>query len=108
MKVVWSAEANDQLIRTTDIIEERFGERVKLDFLKDVDHIVSLLESAPYLGKEEPLLKDAPISYRSLVVNQINKLVYYINNDLIEIVAIWDTRREPKALVEDLEEPKSP
>ena len=67
---------------------------------------MSLLESAPYLGKEEPLLENTPILYRSLVVNEINKLVYYINNDFIEIVALWDTRREPKTLIKDLVEPK--
>ena len=35
--------------------------------------------------------------YRSIVVNRLNKIVYWINDDVIEIVDFWDTRREPVA-----------
>jgi hypothetical protein len=42
-------------------------------------------------------LANATIEYRSIVVNRLNKIVYLINNDDIEIVDFWDTRREPIA-----------
>lgn len=103
MKVVWSAKANDQFLKTADCLENRFGEIIKFKFLIKVYHIVFLLESSPYLGRIETLLENAPVIYRSLVVNQNNKIVYYINKDIIEIVAFWDTRREPKSLIKDLE-----
>ncbi len=65
MKVVWSFEANDQLIQAADFIDRKFGKRIKLDFLNDINHIVSLLESAPYLGKEEPLLESSSLGHSS-------------------------------------------
>ena len=58
--------------------------------------IEKLLVNNPQLGAIEPLLADLPVVYRSIVVNRLNKLVYWINEDTIEIVAFWDTRREPK------------
>jgi len=44
------------------------------------------------------------IMYRSVVVNNLNKIVYYIEGDVVHIATLWDTRREPKSLIEDLEE----
>lgn len=103
MIVVWSLEAQDQLRQTADFIENRFGNKTKTVFLDNLYHVVSLLESFPHLGKEEPLLKGAPVLYRSLMIGRLNKIIYYINNDVLEIVAMWDTRREPKKLIEDFD-----
>ena len=36
-------------------------------------------------------------------VNWQNKIIYYIENDTVNIVAFWDTRREPKTLIKDSE-----
>jgi len=38
------------------------------------------------------------------VLLSFNKLIFYVKNDTIRIVAFWDTRREPKALIKDLED----
>ena len=59
-----------------------------------------LLEWNPNLGPAEPYLADAPVLYRSIVVNRLNKIIYWINDDVIEIVDFWDTRREPTAQAE--------
>ena len=47
-------------------------------------------------------MANATIEYRSIVVNRLNKIVYWINNDDIEIVDFWDTRREPIAQAEQV------
>lgn len=103
MRVVWSLEAHDQLRQAADFIENRFGKSSKTKFLDDPYHVVPLMSKHPYLGKEEPLLEGASVVYRSLVVGRLNKLVYHINGNIIEIVALWDTRREPKKLAEGME-----
>lgn len=43
-----------------------------------------------------------PSSYRSIVVHQHNKIVYRIVDRHIEVVAFWDTRREPKKQAEQV------
>ena len=103
MKVVWSVQAKEGLQQTSNYIRNEFGKRSKQKFLDEVLHVASLLENNPFLGKVEPLLDEAPVEYRSIVVNHINKLVYYIHESTIEIVVLWDTRREPKTLLDEVE-----
>jgi plasmid stabilization system protein ParE len=102
MKVIWSIQAKEGLQQTSNYIRKEFGKRSKQKFLDEVLHVASLLERNPYLGQVEPLLDEAPVEYRSIVVNHINKLVYYIHESTIEIVVLWDTRREPKTLLDEV------
>lgn len=102
MKVIWSLNAQDQLRQSADYIQNKFGQKARMDFLDDVFHVVPLISSFPNLGKEEPLLEGAPVVYRSLVIGWLNKIIYHINGNTIEIVALWDTRREPKKLIDGL------
>ena len=103
MKVVWSVQAKEGLQETSNYIQKEFGKRSKQKFLDEALHVASLLERSPYLGQVESLLDEAPVEYRSIVVNHINKLVYYIHESTIEIVVLWDTRREPKTLLDKVE-----
>ena len=102
MKVVWSVQAKEGLQQTSNYIRNEFGKRSKQKFLDEVLHVASLLENNPYLGKVESLLDEAEVEYRSVVINHINKLVYFIHENTLEIVVLWDTRREPKALIDEL------
>ncbi len=40
--------------------------------------------------------------YRSYVLNHLNKIVYHLCDDHIEVVAFWDVRREPAVLVDEM------
>ena len=48
------------------------------------------------MGKIEKFKVDGKVQYRSIVVNKLNKIVYVIGAGSIEIIAFWDTRREPQ------------
>ena len=97
MKVSWSKMAGDAVVCTSVYILDKFGPKASEDFLQEVQHISELLESNPCLGPVEPLLVHKSKPYRSVVLNHLNKMVYYIKGDTIRIAAFWDTRREPKA-----------
>lgn len=56
------------------------------------------LKHSPYIGKIDPLFQNRVQTYRSVIVNGLNKLVYRIEGNTIHIVAFWDTRMEPKNL----------
>lgn len=104
MRIVWSEKARDALRSTALYIRDTFGERSKESFLREIRQTCILLEKTPDMGQREILLMECPEQYRSLVVGRLNKIVYYINGEQIEIVALWDTRREPKSQAEETKE----
>ena len=102
MKVSWSKKAGDAVVQTSVYILDKFGPKASEEFLHEVQHVSDLLESNPCLGPVEPLLAQKSKPYRSVVLNHLNKIVYYIKGDTIRIAAFWDTRREPKAQADRL------
>ena len=98
-KVVWLKSAEKDMLRTADYISEEFGSTTKRNFLRATFHTAMLLSKNPNMGPIEPLLDDRAITYRSVLVNGINKIVYRIKGDAVEISAFWDMRREPQFLI---------
>lgn len=76
MKVIWNNWSENLLLHTADYILAEFGQDARNKFLQDVYHIATLLETNPNLGKTEPLLANAPVLYRSIVVNRLSKIIY--------------------------------
>lgn len=52
------------------------------------------LMTFPHAGPIEPLLKEFPQKFHSLVVEKHYKLIYTISPELIEIHAVWDCRQD--------------
>jgi len=96
MNVIWHKQAWKALRETATYIRKNFSLTVKENFRDEVNRVELLLQSNPYLGSVEPLLADFPDCFRSIVVNRLNKIVYYVEDDTIHIADFWDTRREPK------------
>lgn len=97
MKVIWLPQAKKQLRHTANYIFRQFGAKERNEFLQNVYHINALLAENPNMGPVEPLLADRAVMYRSVVANRLNKIVYFIKDDHIEVADFWDTRREPNA-----------
>ena len=102
MKVKWTPLARKQWKSTAKYILKMFGNKTKDAFMDEVYHTGQLLGDNPYLGKIEPYLAHRVLEYRSIVANNHNKIVYRIVDDHIEVVAFWDTRREPKKQAEQV------
>ena len=98
MKVIWMDQAEDSLSSTAKYIRSQFGQKAAERFLKEAYHLGCLLENNPNLGTIEPLMAHRAITYRSIVVNRLNKMVYRIVDDRVEIADFWDVRREPSTL----------
>ena len=103
MKVTITQLAENNLNATADYIQDNFGHKVAMEFLQEFKRTIGLLENYPELGSIEPLLASNPSKYRSVVINRLNKMVYRILEDRIEISDIWDCRREPKNLAGEIE-----
>ena len=58
--------------------------------------VENLIKQSPNIGFIDPLFSERPQTYRSFIVNNLNKMVYREDGDVIYIVAFWDTRMEPE------------
>lgn len=96
MKIHWHKRAAAQLHQVEEYVLRDFGELVRQEFMDDVEHAVLLLADMPMRGKPDPLFAHRKQTYRSIIVRRLNKVVYYVKGDTINVAAFWDTRREPK------------
>lgn len=99
MEIVWDYEALDDLEVILCYIETQFSMKEARLFRQQVVHVIRNLCEFPFLGKVEPLLEDfEEMELRSIPVDRLCKLVYAVMSDRVFIIALWDTRRNPKAL----------
>ncbi|MBQ8065129.1 MAG: type II toxin-antitoxin system RelE/ParE family toxin [Prevotella sp.] len=96
MKIHWHKRAAAQLHQVEEYILRDFGERIRQDFMDEVEQTTLLLADMPSMGSVDPLLAHRQQTYRSIIVRKLNKIVYYVKGDTLHIAAFWDTRREPK------------
>ena len=97
MKVTWHPEATKGRRQIVSYIRRRFGIKYVKDFRQEVDQTVKLLSCSPNIGSIDPLFSNRSKTYRSLIINGLSKMVYFVENDTIYIAAFWDTRMEPQA-----------
>lgn len=105
MQVKWSRRAGRALDTALAQGAKLFGIRATTLFYNRVKSYEPLLASNPYMGKAEPLLANRTRhQYRSLVVHEHFKLIYYIDlpHATLYIADLWDTRREPSRQAEPL------
>lgn len=95
MKVKWTEQARDRKTEIAAYIRRQFGAKRKIRFLQEVRETAKMLRNTPNIGSIDPLYADRAQTYRSIIINGLNKMVYRIDGDIIYIVDFWDTRREP-------------
>ena len=97
MRILWSKRAVDALRQVEEYVLSAFGEKVRDEFMNEIENAVLALAAIPTIGKIDPLFAHRKQEYRSIIVRKLNKIVYFIKDDTIHIAAFWDTRREPKS-----------
>lgn len=95
MRTKWTDHAKEQRRQIVAYIRKGFGVKHAQKFMQEVDDIVNLLMHSPNIGQIDTLFTDRPKTYRSVIINGLTKMVYHIDDDIIYIVSLWDTRREP-------------
>lgn len=99
MTIHWHKRAAAQLHQVEEYVLRDFGERVRQEFMDEVEQAVLSLVDMPTRGKIDPLFAHRKQTYRSIIVRRLNKVVYYVKDNILHIAAFWDTRREPKGQV---------
>ena len=104
VSIEWRKRAERRLDSNTGQCFRLFGERVAAQAYCQTKQHALLLANNPYMGPLEPLLAGRRRAYRSLVVHEHFKLIYYVDEkkSVLYIVDIWDTRREPSALARSI------
>jgi plasmid stabilization system protein ParE len=97
MKILWHKRAAAQLHQVEDYVLRDFGERIRQEFMNEVEQAIISLADMPTMGRIDPLLTHRKQTYRSIIVRRLNKIVYFVKGDTLHIAAFWDVRREPKA-----------
>ena len=100
VQIRWMKQAIRQLDAVTVRGEQMFGQRIAAKFYWHVKSYENRLADNPYMGYPEPLLEGRDRNYRSLIVHEHFKLIYYVDEKrlILFIYALWDTRREPRKL----------
>lgn len=95
MKVIWQPEAENGRQQIANYIRQNFDKKTMVEFMQEVRKTTQHLCQFPEMGRIDPLFENRTNTYRSIIVNKLSKLVYRIDDDIINIVAFWDCRREP-------------
>ena len=96
MRVVWHPHAKEAMNQVADYIRFQFGAKRKRQFKLEVRNTTDILKRNPNIGPIDPLFSDRPKVYRSVIINGLNKLVYYVDGDIIYVAGFWDTRMDEK------------
>jgi plasmid stabilization system protein ParE len=99
MKIVWDEKALALVLQTAADIEEEKGMASGIKFMKEVIRATDMLQKFPNYGQKELLLRKSKIPFRRVVIGKLNKLIYFVEADTIQIVDFWDTRMQPATLV---------
>ena len=96
MNVIWHPRAEKEKDKITDYIRWRVGYNRMEKFMQEVDETVQIIRLSPNAGFIDSLFAHRARTYRSVIINGLSKMVYYVKGDILHIAAFWDTRREPK------------
>ena len=94
-KVEWTEFASNRWQEVAEDIFQEFGYVSLQKFAEATESWIQRVGEQPTIGAYEPLLRHRKIQYRHLIITKLTKLIYYIENDTVIIVHVWDTRREP-------------
>lgn len=98
MVLKWLLPAKESLKEIVDYYKEGYGINTARRIANQLKKSSKKLKRFPQMAAIEPLLKDEPIVYRSLVVTKNYKVIYYIGENTIYVYDIWDCRQNPDRL----------
>jgi plasmid stabilization system protein ParE len=90
MKIIWSKKAEYNFDNIQNYLEQFWSPDIAQKFIKDVLHIITLLQNNPLLGKYNPRLK-----CRSMTISKNVTLYYDIKDDYIKLISFYNNRQKP-------------
>jgi plasmid stabilization system protein ParE len=91
----WSDNAKQQLRDIFDYYQVSASKKVALKMTREIWQTAKPLAKFPFMAPIEPLLAEFSETFRSFVVRDIYKIIYYVDNDTVYVVSVWDCRQDP-------------
>lgn len=95
MKISWHDEAKVGRRQVAKYIRNYFGDNRAEKFSQSIKQTVRMIMLHPEIGPIDPLFADRATTYRSVIIDGLSKMVYFVEGDVIYIAAFWDCRRDP-------------
>ena len=102
-KIVFSKQASNKFEKLLDYLETKWSEKVKQNFIKKFDDSVKFISLFPEATEKSNVKKGL---HRCIITKQTT-IYYQFNSSEIQIVAIFDTRMNPKKLKQEIEQIES-
>lgn len=95
VKVIWLPLAIERLEEIHTYYKEK-SKQVANQIKKDIKSATISLKEFPQMGTLEPTLSELSIDFRYLVVRGNYKIIYFIEDENVNIATIWDCRQDNK------------
>ena len=100
-EVVWTEPALDELNEIYTYYSEQKSESVAVNVFNAIVDAADRLALFPKMGEVVDLLSGRMKCYRSLIEGNY-KIIYYEENNIVNIALIWDCRQNPLRLLDKL------
>lgn len=90
MEIVWSKRAKYTFYNIRNYLEHFWSPIVAQKFIKDVLHIIALLEKNSMLGKY-----NSDLICREILISKHITLYYRIKEEQIELITFYNNRQKP-------------
>jgi len=97
VQVNWSLEAQEDVFNIFQYWSQ-FSIKYAQDLMEEMFSSSDLLETTPLMGVIETSFKNPNHEYRFLVIQKRYKVVYMYENNICDILIVWDCRRNPQLL----------
>ena len=101
MQINWSEQSRDDLREIVSYVGNSFGKRKAEEVFSEIRSTAELLKNFPMLGKSFVTDEELQIEYRTLP-SKLNQLIYFVEEETINIVAVWQNRRDINRLKKTL------
>ena len=98
MKLIFSPEAQEDLDNIYHYYAE-LNEIYAADLYNDILDEADMLRSFPLMAQTE----EFPEAYRSLLIRRTYKVVYFIEENCINVVAVFDCRQNPPKMQKNIQ-----
>lgn len=97
MRIEWSEDALGDLWEIITYVSSSFGGRKAMEVFGAIRDAVNLLSDYPFMGKV--FVKDTMMSCTYYIVpSKLHQIVYFVDSETINIVAVWNNRRDSRRL----------